>query len=119
MKILSSKSSVNIIAIILITCLCAALTFAEETAKPKKKDAAKTPAKKKTAADDSAKLGDKAASLDGLTYVKGEPVTFKEGKVYVVEFWATWCGPCKTSIPHLTEIQKKYKDKNVTVTIGK
>ena len=24
-----------------------------------------------------------------------------------MEFWATWCGPCKTSIPHLTELQKK------------
>ena len=28
----------------------------------------------------------------------------------VLEFWATWCGPCKTSMPHLTEIQKEYKD---------
>ena len=31
----------------------------------------------------------------------------RPGKNYVVEFWATWCGPCKTSIPHLSDIQKR------------
>ena len=36
-------------------------------------------------------------------------------KVVVVEFWATWCGPCRTSIPHLNQIQRQYKDKNVVV----
>lgn len=32
-----------------------------------------------------------------------------EGKFRVVEFWATWCGPCKRSIPHLNELSKKFK----------
>ena len=36
-------------------------------------------------------------------------------KVVVVEFWATWCGPCKVSIPHLTELQKKYAGRGVTI----
>ena len=51
-----------------------------------------------------------AYSLQSLTWIKGGPVSITPGNVYVVEFWATWCGPCRVSIPHLTELQKKYKD---------
>jgi thiol-disulfide isomerase/thioredoxin len=61
------------------------------------------------------KLGDPAWSLDGLEFVKGEPVQITPGEVFVVEFWATWCPPCLTSIPHLTEVARRYKDKKVTV----
>ena len=61
------------------------------------------------------KLGDPAWPLTGLTWIKGGPVEFKPGTVYVVEFWATWCPPCKKSIPHLTELQHKYKDKNLVI----
>ncbi len=60
-----------------------------------------------------ARLGDPAHPLVGLAYVKGEPLTIEPGTVYVVEFWATWCPPCRTSIPHLTELQKKYEDQGV------
>ncbi len=62
-------------------------------------------------------LGDKVQPLAIKEWVKGIPVdvTSADGKnVYVVEFWATWCRPCLTSIPHLSELQKKYKDKHVT-----
>jgi len=66
----------------------------------------------------AAELGSKAAPLKIAKWVKGEPVDLSksDGKtVYVIEFWATWCAPCRASIPHLTELQKKYKDKHVTV----
>jgi thiol-disulfide isomerase/thioredoxin len=56
-------------------------------------------------------VGDPAPKLEVKEFVKGENVpSLEKGKVYVVEFWATWCGPCRTSIPHLTELQKKNKD---------
>jgi thiol-disulfide isomerase/thioredoxin len=65
------------------------------------------------------KIGDVAPKLAIDTFVKGKEVKeFEKGKTYVVEFWATWCGPCRTSIPHLTELQKKFKDKVVIVGVS-
>jgi thiol-disulfide isomerase/thioredoxin len=55
------------------------------------------------------KVGDPAPKIEVKAFLKGEPIKkFEAGKTYVVEFWATWCPPCKTSIPHITELQKKH-----------
>jgi thiol-disulfide isomerase/thioredoxin len=48
-----------------------------------------------------------------LTTLDGKPVTLADshGKVILLNFWATWCGPCRAEIPDLIELQNKYKDK--------
>lgn len=83
-------------------------------------------AAQKAPADTAATLviGDKAPALDVQHWIKGDniadlgdgkPLNFEEGNVYVVEFWATWCGPCVRGMPHLSELQKKYKDYDVHI----
>lgn len=65
-------------------------------------------------------IGDKAPELTIAEWVSGQPVSIKEGKgknIFVIEFWATWCGPCRESIPHLTELQKKHR-KDGLIAIG-
>jgi thiol-disulfide isomerase/thioredoxin len=61
-------------------------------------------------------VGDKAPRLDAVAWLQGEPVTeWQEGQVYVLDFWATWCGPCKATIPHINELGRKYADQGVNV----
>jgi thiol-disulfide isomerase/thioredoxin len=48
---------------------------------------------------------------------KGEEINAEKmkGKIVVVDFWATWCGPCIAQIPHANEMAKKYADKGVVL----
>ena len=52
-----------------------------------------------------------------LRDLNGDSVSLKKyrGKVVLLDFWATWCAPCRQSIPELVELQKKYRDQGVVV----
>ncbi len=59
-------------------------------------------------------VGDPAPELKASRWVKGDPIeTLAPDQTYVVEFWATWCPPCRSSIPHLTELAKRFTNATV------
>jgi thiol-disulfide isomerase/thioredoxin len=61
-------------------------------------------------------IGDRAPAFAIEHWLRGDAIAaFKPDHVYVLEFWATWCGPCRQSMPHLSDLQEKYKDYDVTI----
>lgn len=50
----------------------------------------------------------------------GKPISLDDvkGKIVLLNFWATWCGPCRAEIPDLIELQKKYKDQLAIIALA-
>ena len=61
-------------------------------------------------------LGEKAPELIVETCIGEKPET--KGKFVLVDFWATWCGPCRASIPELNAFHAKFKDRLVVIGIS-
>ncbi len=60
----------------------------------------------------------KAPKIELAQWMQGEikaekGKNFYEGKTFVLEFWATWCGPCRRMIPHMNELVDKFKNDSV------
>ena len=73
-----------------LTCIAAVSTYAQIDQSP------------------SLIIGDPAPSLHVGKWIKGSPIQrFERGKIYVIEFWATWCRPCIAAMPRLSALAGK------------
>ncbi len=57
-------------------------------------------------------IGEPAPEFRAGRWLNGPVVErFEPGRIYVMEFWATWCGPCRAAMPHLSELARKHADR--------
>jgi thiol-disulfide isomerase/thioredoxin len=99
----------SLFAVALLAAFALSGQAQEVTPAKKIQPAAAQPAKK---AEVTLKVGDPAPELKATKWLQGTEVKeFAKGHVYVVEFWATWCGPCIIMMPHMGDLQKEYKGK--------
>jgi peroxiredoxin len=80
----------------------------------KPQEAAKAPEEVKVFVDTSTLKPAADFELPDITGVNHTLAGYK-GKVVILNFWATWCGPCKYEIPHFIKLYNAYKDKGVTI----
>ncbi|MFQ3597515.1 MAG: TlpA disulfide reductase family protein [Chloroherpetonaceae bacterium] len=60
------------------------------------------------------------APLFSIQTIDGKTLSLSDlnGKGVIVNFWATWCPPCRAEIPHMIELQKEYKDRFTFIGIA-
>ncbi len=97
-----------------------ALAKAEEAAKQREIEAEKRRVAAEAQAAAAFKPGDYPLGKLDLTDIDGNAITAESlsGKVVIMDFWATWCGPCMASMPHMKELYAKHKDTDNIEVIG-
>lgn len=102
------KTSTKLAAILLAFTTCGIpQLLAEDTPAAKSEEAAKP-----------LKMGDAAPAFKVSQWYKGEPVTLDDKGTYIVECWATWCGPCIAAFPHLSELAKANEGKATVIGVN-
>jgi peroxiredoxin len=99
------RSRLRLAAIVGVAALVGLAASCTQTQPARTSSAVREESKRKTAPDFA--LKDASGKLVRLADYKGQ--------VVLLDFWATWCGPCNTEIPWFTEFQRKYKDRGFAV----
>ncbi|RKY18374.1 MAG: hypothetical protein DRP90_05660, partial [Planctomycetota bacterium] len=62
-------------------------------------------------------VGKPAPEISGTDLLTGKPIKLSDlkGKVVLIDFWASWCGPCRGEIPNMARVYKAYKDKGLEI----
>jgi len=70
--------------------------------------------------DESSSFDNQLAPGFTLVDTQGKKISLDEyrGKIVIIDFWATWCPPCRKGIPDLINIQKEYKNKVAVIGIS-
>ena len=126
MSVSNLKTAVQFFALFVVGLLLVTKpALAQETKAPQETKAAEETKDAKEEEEPLLTIGSKAPNIDVEHWLSDNDgafehvTTLESGKVYVIEFWATWCGPCINSMPHLAELQAEYSDSVQFVSVSR